>query len=234
MQKILIAESSAVFSAALSGKLSGDFQIEICADGYSALELLNRYQPDILILNLMLPYIDGLTLLQESAFRPQVILAITMHMNSYLEQAVYAMGIDYTLIAPSAEVVVRRLRDLLQQYRMPAETEDLQAKVLHHLQLLGIPNHLDGYRQLALALPIFAKNPQQLLTKELYPTVARSYGCTDSRAVEHSIRKAIHAAWRYRDIAIWRKYFSDRDICPTNKEFICRLAEILLSPASFL
>ena len=234
MQKILIADSSAVFSAALSAKLKAEFQIATCADGHSALELLRKYQPDILILNLMLPYMDGLTLLQETTFRPRVILAITMHTSHYLEQAVYAMGIDYTLIAPSAEVVVRRLRDLLQQYRLPPESADLQSKATHHLQFLNIPTHLDGYRQLAVALPMFAENPQQLLTKELYPAVARICGCKDSRSVEHSIRKAIHAAWQHRDIAIWRKYFTDRNICPSNKEFICRLAEILQSPGSFL
>ena len=234
MQKILIADSSAVFSGALASKLKAEFQIAVCADGYAALELLPRYQPDILILNLMLPYMDGLTLLQQTPFQPRVILAITMHMSNYLEQAVYSLGIDYTLIAPTAEVVVRRLRDLLQQYRLPAESADLHSKASHHLKMLRIPTHLDGYRQLAAALPIFAENPQQLLTKELYPAVAGICGSKDSRAVEHSIRKAIQAAWRHRDIAIWRKYFSVRDICPTNKEFICRLAEILLSPSSFL
>lgn len=234
MQKILIADSSAVFSGALASKLKAEFQIAVCADGYAARDLLPNYQPDILILNLMLPYMDGLTLLQESSFQPRVILAITMHMTRYLEQAVYTLGIDYTLIAPTAQVVVQRLRDLLRQYRLPPKTEDLHTKVSYHLNMLGIPAHLDGYRQLAAALPLFAENSQQLLTKELYPAVAGICGSKDSRAVEHSIRKAIQAAWRHRDIAIWRKYFSVRDICPTNKEFICRLAEMLLSPSSFL
>jgi hypothetical protein len=49
--------------------------------------------------------------------------------------------------------------------------------------------------------------------------------------VEHSIRKAIQAAWQHRDNATWRKYFafgSQGTIpCPTNKEFLCLLAEIL-------
>ena len=95
---------------------------------------------------------------------------------------------------------------------------------------------MDGYRQLALALPLFAANPQQLLTKELYPAVARLCSCKDGRSVEHSIRKAIHAAWLHRDNAIWRKYFligsGGAASCPTNKEFICRLAELLNNPVN--
>lgn len=231
MQKLLIADCSRVFTAALTAKLQDRFQIMTCADGQAARELLHRYQPDVLILNLMLPYIDGLTLLQKSDFRPPVVLATTMYMSAYVEQMLAALDIDYTMIAPSVDTVVLRLRDLLARYSLAAEPMDLHEKTVHHLRLLNFPTHLDGYRQLCLALPLFAENPQQFLTKELYPTVAKLYGCKDSRSVEHSIRKAIHAAWQQRDNATWRKFFSPgpqgRIPCPTNKEFICRLAEIL-------
>lgn len=231
MQKLLIADSSEIFTAALSADLQNEFQIKTCADGKTARDLLAQYQPDILILNLMLPYVDGLTLLQEAPFHPPVILAITMHLTAYVEQAVTALGIDYTMIAPSAKAVVLRLKDLLSRYSFPPGNADPSTKTLHHLRLLNFPTHLDGYRQLCIALPLFAKNPQQTLTKELYPAVAKQCGCKDGRSVEHSIRKAIFAAWQQRDNATWRKYFSPgprgRIICPTNKEFICRLAELL-------
>lgn len=231
MQKLLIAESSGIFSSALSAQLHTQFEVSVCADGQTALELLEQLQPDILILNLMLPHTDGLTVLQQTQFHPKVILAITMHMSSYVEQAVSALGIDYTMISPSVEAVVLRLLDLLQQYSTPQETTDLSTLVMHHLRLLNVPSHLDGYRQLCIALPLFAQNPDQFLTKELYPTVARLCGCKDMRSVEHSIRKAIQAAWKHRDNAIWRKYFAPGSQghipCPTNKAFLCRLAQIL-------
>lgn len=231
MQKLLIADHSSVFASALEAALRDRFQIVTCTDGKAALALLHQYQPDILILNLMLPYMDGLTVLQETDFHPPVILATTMHMSAYVEQAVTALGIDYTMIVPSVEAVVLRLQDLLRLYASPPGCTDLHAKALHHLRLLNFPVHLDGYRQLCLALPMFAQNPQQLLTKELYPAVARKCGCKDGRSVEHSIRKAIQAAWAQKDNAIWRKYFALGPrgciACPTNKEFICRLAEIL-------
>lgn len=238
MQKLLIADSSGVFSSALASALREQFQVSTCADGQTALELLQQYQPDILILNLMLPYVDGLTVLQETAFHPPMILATTMHMSTYVEQAVTALGVDYTMIAPSVEAVVLRLQDLLQRYASAADTADPYVKTVHHLHLLNFPTHLDGYRQLCLALPMFAENPQQLLTKELYPAVARQCGCKDGRSVEHSIRKAIQAAWHQKDNAIWRKYFAFGPrgciACPTNKEFICRLAELLNTPSGIL
>ena len=231
LQKVLIADSSRIFTDALSGILQAKYQVMICADGKTAMESLTSWQPDVLILNLMLPYVDGITLLQESQFHPPVILAITMHMTAYVEQAVSALGIDYTMIAPSVGAVARRLEDLLESYSASSDDEDIHAQVLHHLHLLNFPTHLDGYRQLCLALPLFVENPNQFLTKELYPEVAKRYGCKDGRSVEHSIRKAICAAWKQRDNATWRKYFSlgprGKIPCPSNKVFICRLAEIL-------
>lgn len=231
VQKLLIADSSEVFASALAGALGGRFDIRICADGLSALELLQQEKPDILILNLMLPYKDGLSVLQEANYQPPVILAITMHLSAYVEQAVTALGIDYTMIAPSVNAVVMRLEDLVKQYASPPDNTDLHSRTIYHLHQLNIPSHLDGYRQLCIALPLFAQNPNQFLTKELYPAVAKHCGCKDSRAVEHSVRKAIHAAWMLRDNALWRKYFTPgangKIRCPTSKEFLCRLAEIL-------
>ena len=231
MQKLLIADSSEIFISALEEKLNQDFLICTCGDGNTLTELLSDYQPDVLIMNLMLPYTDGITALQKSCFHPPVILAIAMHMSAYVERTVIDLGIDYTMIAPSVDAVVLRLRDLMRSYSTPVDTADIHSQVRHHLHLLNIPTHLDGYRQLSLALPLFAANPQQRITKELYPAVAHSCGCTDGRSVEHSIRKAICAAWKHRDNAIWRKYFglgSQGTVsCPTNKEFLCRLAELL-------
>ena len=231
MQKLLIADGSSIFSSVLANTLQDRFQITVCADGKTALELLQKEQPDALILNLMLPHTDGLTVLQKSAFHPRVILAITMHLSSYVEQSIAALGIDYTMVCPSVEAVVTRLDDLTRQSSLPAESIDLHALTKHHLHILNMPTHLDGYRQLCLALPMFTENPQQLLTKELYPEVAKQWGSKDGRSVEHSIRKAIQAAWHQRDNALWRKYFAVNHQghipCPTNKEFICRLAEIL-------
>jgi len=231
MQKLLIADSSEIFTSALAAALQDQFQVITCADGKTAQDLLQEYKPEILILNLMLPYVDGLTLLQKSTFHPAVIMAITNHLSAYIEQTVTALGIDYTMITPSVDTVVRRLQDLQQRYAVPDSHADPLAKTLHHLRLLNFHNHLDGYRQLCIGLPMFVANPQQLLTKELYPAVAKQFGCKDGRSVEHSIRNAIYAAWLQRDNAIWRKYFppgpQGKILCPTNKEFICRLAEML-------
>lgn len=236
VQKLLIADSSDIFMSALTAALKDQFQITTCANGNTLMELLPQSQPDVLVLNLMLPYTDGITALQQTTYHPPVILAIANHMSAYVERSVTELGIDYTMITPSVSSVVARLQDLISGYTSADSTMDIQAKALHYLHLLGFPTHLDGYRQLCVALPMFVENPQQLMTKELYPAVAQLCGAKDKRAVEHSIRKAIRTAWEHRDNAVWRKFFticsSGTLPCPTNKEFICRLAEALRAPES--
>lgn len=231
MQTLLIANSSTAFASAVEAAFRDRFRIIKAFDGNSAFSMLQEFQPDVAIIHLMLPYKDGLTVLQQSPFQPHIILALTNYMSSYVQRAVTDLGIDYTMITPSAKTAITRLEDLLRSYTPQNPTQ--HAVILHYLQLLNIPNHLAGYQQLCVAIPLFAANPHQYLTKELYPEVAKQCGYKDGRLVEHSIRKAIHDAWKYRDVAVWRKYFPENAYgghsCPSNKIFLCVLAELLNS-----
>lgn len=231
MQKLMIIDGSERFVAALEDALSDDFHISSCCDGETALELIQRICPDILVLNLSLPHKDGLTILQQSQFHPSVILAITGYISGYIAQRLGELGVDYIMLTPSLTALCLRIRDLAQHYPEQTDLTDPHSITAQHLHLLNIPARRDGYRYLLTAIPLFAKKPQQFMTKELYPQVAKLCGCQDGRAVEHSIRQAIHAAWEHRDNVVWRKYFvpgpKGSIPCPSNKAFICRLAELL-------
>lgn len=232
MLKLLVADSSQIFTHSLSQMLSDSYRLQICDDGDTALALLQSFQPDVLIINLMLPRTDGLSVLQQTTFRPKIIMAMTNYVSGYVEQTMTDLGVDYTMVTPSLNALRLRLEDLVRKQIVVSDPRDLHALTVGYLHALNVPTHLDGYRQLCLALPMYAKDPQQLLTKELYPAIAQVCGCKDGRAVEHSIRKAIQTAWRKRNSNVWRKYFpvGPRGTvpCPTNKEFICCLAEYLM------
>lgn len=224
MPKLLVADSSEPFVQALAAELQAEFEIESCADGESALEHLLSFRPDVLILNLMLPFKDGLTVLQESAHKPRIILAIAPYITDYTCHRAEQLGVQYILRTPTVSALRVRLMDMLASSRAK---ENPPAQVAVHLHILNFHTHLDGYRQLQAAIPFFAENPAQLLSKELYPAVAKKLGLTDPRTVEHSIRKSITDAWLNRDPVVWAKYFPGVNSPPTNKKFISRLAELL-------
>lgn len=231
MKRLLIADSSEPFAAALEEALSAEFDIRICGDGETALELLLSFQPDFLVINLQLPYKDGLTVLQEAAYRPSIILATTSYLSPYVEQSAAALGVGYTMVTPAVNALRVRLMDMISHANASGGNRDIQSETVTHLHILNFQTHLDGYQQLCIGIPMFYEDPHQRLTKELYPAIARVCGSVDGRSVEHSIRKAIESSWKNRNHTVWVKYFSagsDGNIrCPTNKEFISRIAKLL-------
>lgn len=126
----------------------------------------------------------------------------------------------FMLICCSAEDMAKQFQKVPEQNASP---EDGVAKLLRHYR---IPVHREGYRQLQIAIPLFAMDSSMSFSKELYPMIAKEFGCTDGRAVEHAIRNAICDAWEHRAPGIWEAYFSD-ERPPTNKCFISTLAEQL-------
>lgn len=92
------------------------------------------------------------------------------------------------------------------------------------LRELGIPVHRMGYKVLCEAIPRYAVNDRQMLSKELYPALAETFGFTNGCAVERSVRSSIASAWGHRDPAVWDSYFPNSHRAPTNLIFIATLA----------
>lgn len=221
MLKLLVADMSEEFTGAVEKALYNAFDMKICHDGETALELLHSFRPDALVIHFLLPFKDGLTVLQESAYRPRVILALTHYLPPYAEKRAVELGIQYVLFSPTVDTLRVRLMDMIAETQPQEET-----RVAVHLHALGFRTNLDGYRQLCEGIPIFAQNPGMLLSKELYPAIGEMFRLPDCRTVEHSIRKAITDAWTRRDPIIWEKYFPGAGTAPTNKVFISKLAEM--------
>lgn len=221
MLKMLVADMSEEFTGAVYKALHTEFEIQICHDGETALELLHYFQPDVLVIHLWLPFKDGLTVLQESTHRPRVIVALAHYMPRYAEKRALELGVQYVLIMPTVQTLRVRLMDMIAETQPREET-----RVAVHLHTLGFRTNLDGYRQLCEGIPIYAQNPDMLLSKELYPAIGEIFCLPDCRTVEHSVRKAITDAWSRRDPVIWEKYFPGAREAPTNKAFISKLAEM--------
>jgi len=126
--------------------------------------------------------------------------------------------------------VVSRLEDMLYCLSSIPTPQELRLTA-RHMQTLGMSSSLDGYKQLRVGIPMYHRNPRQMVCKELYPAIAKAYQWKDPRKVEHSMRSAIQSAWRHRDNGVWSVYFPPKDNgdipCPSNKQFISRIAELL-------
>lgn len=234
MRKALIAHSSEDLPALLTTFLGNKYDISVCHDGLTAQKLLTELQPDILVLDLMLPGKDGFSILEDILpFVPTVVLALTRQISHYTNCSAAMHGIGYVMLDPcDARCVATRLLDMIQCASLPPLIQsEPQSKAAEFLQELGIPSQMDGYTQLRAAIPLFALDTTQRLNKELYPDIAKLCGFGSGKLVEHSIRIAIQAGWKKRNISIWSSYFSPDETgdipCPSNKVFISHLAERL-------
>lgn len=231
--KLLIAEGTEEFRMALMEALQGVYQVRACGDGQETLEAVRQFQPDLMILDLMLPGLDGITLLQravEAGFHPMV-LAITSYQNAYVLDALQRLGVGYVMVKPcDLRATMARLADLSQRIASPVVTKpDVQVHVSNLLLAMGFKTRHMGYGYLRCAIVRMTEDFRQSITKELYPAVAQEFG-TDRKSVEHCIRTAIEKAWEAGDRQLWRMYFEQESSCahrPSNGEFIRRIAELV-------
>lgn len=119
---LLIADSSEEFCNSLIDALQGNYRIQTCRTGKEALEILRTSTPDLLIMDLMLPELDGLTLLQvlaDSGIRPTV-LATTRLANDYVIATSTKLGVEYLMVKPcDIRAIAKRVRDLSCQKPRP-------------------------------------------------------------------------------------------------------------------
>ena len=230
--KVLIADGETETLADISKTLAGLYHVRIAREGHEALALLRSFTPDVLVLDMLLPGLDGISLLQKAAeydLHP-VVLATTRMLSDYMSQTLQKMEVGYVMVKPcDAGAVAARISDLSQNLKLPLfSSPDMRTMISNILLNLGIPTKLKGYGYLREAIRIFADDPTQTITKELYSEVANRCNATTTQ-VERSIRTAIETAWEHQDNQVWARYFPGESGGgrPTNGEFVARLADYL-------
>ena len=232
MLKLLIADSGEEFRETLAQQLRGTFRVRVCQEGNQTLDMILSYKPDLLVLDMMLPGLDGVTILEEAARCDvcPVVLAVTKHATDYMVEAASRFGVRYMMVKPcKISATIARLLDLAEHMDSnPVAYPDPRTTVANMLLTLGVSTKLQGYAFLREAILEMVSQPGQSVTKELYPRVGKICGATKIQ-VERSIRSAIKKAWENRDDARWKLYFSTAPSGelerPTNAVFISAIAD---------
>ena len=232
MLKLLIADGTEAFRLALAENLKERYVVRVCQEGHEALAAMVSFKPDLVVLDLLLPGLDGLTVLQraaEAGVEPMA-LATTGYFNEYISDAISRLNVGYVMVKPcDVQAATARLLDLTDRMKEPALVQpDDRTLVSNLLLALGIATNLRGYSYLRDAILAEIRQPGQQVTKTLYPDVGKPYGATGVQ-VERSIRTAIEKAWSRRNDGLWQQYFPaesmDGAAKPSNAVFICNLAQ---------
>ncbi len=245
--KVLIADSDKDFCILLQDILAKQENVEILEtadDGIKALEAIENRKPDVIVMDLLLPGLDGLSVIRRAEesiadVRP-VFFIVSAFCSDETTAECAALGVNYFLRKP---VDMNSLAERIQQATKPgflqnqpnqAMDEDLEIelRVTNIIHEIGVPAHIKGYQYLREAIMMTVKDMEAInaITKILYPTVAKRYKTTSSR-VERAIRHAIEVAWDRGDVETLQNFFgytvSGVKGKPTNSEFISMIADRL-------
>ena len=239
--KVLLADASEEFRRLLQEAIERTDEFAVIGsvgDGAEALRLAEEQSPDLILMDIVLPGLDGMTMLRRLAEkdRPKVICLSALYSDKTVSEAMRA-GAYYFVSKPCE---VNALLDRMRLAVAPAaaaapmdHSAELKNRVTNIIHEIGVPARIKGYKYLREAIIITVEDMDVIkaVTKVLYPEVAKRFGATASR-VERAIRHAIEVAWDRGDLETLQRFFgytvSNTKGKPTNSEFIAMIADKLL------
>ncbi|KAF5069434.1 Stage 0 sporulation protein A [anaerobic digester metagenome] len=238
-RKVIVADANDSYRAMLREAIeqSGEFTVVADVnDGKSALQQVRDLSPDLLVLDVVLPELDGFGVLEQ--IRKEELPVRTMMVSSFFTEQVVAEALEkgaaFFMPKPfENNALLERMRSICRPVQPVSHTKSLKNMVTDIIHEIGVPAHIKGYQYLREAILIAVEDMDVInaVTKVLYPEVAQRFSTTPSR-VERAIRHAIEVAWDRGDLETLQKFFgytvSNTKGKPTNSEFIAMIADRLV------
>lgn len=221
--------------------------VDEAKNGEEALRMIGRGGYDVVIADLWLGGVDGLSLLRRTgelglenppAFAILAQMPTTgvyMDVNRAGAMLCVPKPVDFAALASGVETICRNRAGSMPEAAAEKTAEkadggDMEAQVTRIIHQIGVPAHIKGYQYLRTAILMTIQDSDIInsVTKVLYPSVAKKYQTTTSR-VERAIRHAIEVAWDRGDLDTLNAYFGytiqNSRGKPTNSEFIAMIAD---------
>ncbi len=223
---ILIADDNAEFARTLTNYIEKEEDMEVVGlakDGNEAVKMIENIQPDIALIDVIMPHLDGLGVLEKViesniSKKPTCIMLSAVGQDKITQRAL-ELGANYYVVKPfDINLLIKRMKEI-KNYRGPQfktgmqirevktpyieirddrknEKDNLEALVTNVIHEVGVPAHIKGYQYLREAIMMVVNDIEVInqITKQLYPDIAKKFNTTPSR-VERAIRHAIEVAW---------------------------------------
>lgn len=253
--KVMIADNNKELCQILAEHIGLQDDMVLTGIAYDGLEALNKIRedkPDVLILDITMPYLDGIGVMERLAEIPEVpqVIVLTAFEQESMVQRLISLGAVYYMIKPfDTTTLLERIR----QFGRTSPTKPLESKraiaglspgIREYSKLnleieitklfheMGIPAHFRGYAYLRDAIALAVQEVEILgnITKNLYPRIAEKYHSTPS-GVESAIRHTIEIGWERGNTDYFRSLFGlgeknwTKTKFPTTASFIAKIAE---------
>ncbi len=212
---ILIADDNIEFGNVLCEYLdnSGGLCVKgIARDGIEAIRMLKEYAPDVVILDLIMPNLDGIGVLERIhglrlVYKPVIIVLSAVGQDGFIQKAVQ-LGAEYYMVKPfDVGILVKRIKQLHVEREARQDVNACRTGAVHSqiymesgletvvtglVRNMGIMPNIPGFHYLREAVILAAENPGILsfAAKNIYLVIAERHNTTESK-VSRSIRNAI-------------------------------------------
>ena len=189
--KILIADDNLDFVSTLITYFDTQSDVEIIAtakDGYEAYNIIVEEKPQVVLLDVIMPHLDGLGVLEKlissNIDLPLCVMLSAVGQDSITAQAIN-LGAQYYVLKPfDMDVLMKRIREMIEtptkkKTVIPMKTielkpsyipisnqaskeEVLEIKVTNIIHEIGVPAHIKGYQYLRDGIMMVVNNIEEL------------------------------------------------------------------------
>lgn len=255
--KVLVVDDNSNFATLLSDHINEQEDLEVIGianNGIKAIEQIIDKSPDLVVLDIIMPYLDGLGVLEKINTltlekKPKIIVLSAVGQDNIARRAI-DLGANYYIIKPfDFTVFLSRLRQMIYfkseitvsdnmsktapgvfERNVQSDNQNIEIMITEIINKIGVPPHVKGYQYLRSAIQMVYDDVSFLskVTIEIYPGIAKKYNTTPSR-VERAIRNAIEISLSRGNTeyveAIFGQTLTRKKGKLTNSEFIAIIAD---------
>lgn len=249
--KVLVCDDNRNFTSVVCNYLASQNDVEavdVAVNGKEAYDKIINNNPDIVLLDLVMPELDGLGLMEKLVSNkiekmPKIILQSAISQEFVIKEAIELGAYCFMLKPYDFSVLYDRIKTaykdtsttinnnfIVQPYEKGNSNLDVEVEVTNLIHKVGIPANIIGHQYLreAIIRVVHDRGLITGITKGLYPDIAKKYKTTAPK-VERSIRHAIEVCWLKGRLDVLENVFgyaiSPERGKPTNSEFIAMVAD---------
>lgn len=238
--RVVLADDNREFIEVLKEYIQSQDDMNIVGVAYhgnEALELIYREVPDVVVLDIIMPHLDGLGVLekiQNEVQKPRVIILSAFGQESMTQRAVN-LGADYYILKPfDLDTLGKRIRQLYSEdgfmgnnnismagggsssisdavinYVQPTVSiKSMEVEVTRMIHQMGVPAHVKGYQYLRDSIVNVVKEVSLLgAVTKELYPMIATKYQTTPSRVERAIRHAIELAWDRGNVDFMNKFF---------------------------
>jgi|GEM_PF-1384898 len=239
--KVMIVDSSDDYLNIFSDLIEEEKDMCVCgvaSDGIEAIEMILQNPPDVLITELRLRRLDGLSMIWQLKLEGDMptTIVVSCAYSEKIAAELDDIGVAKYLSKPCAvEDIVGAIRSAAKPGRTTRAkvSTDYDNAISAALSHAGLSSRLQGFNYYKEAIKLVIEDRTLLsgVTKRLYPDLAKHFGTT-AFSIERSMRSALESAWRVDMTQRRADYFGARVFQmkkrPSNSRFIMLVADFVV------